>query len=102
KDKELAEHLGINLPEKICFWKNILETYRWLKYKNKARKETTNKDIKEVHKGKEIVNELNEQNQTIDSYSKKLALEIAKFGNMDEKTQKIVDQIKYTKNIAES
>ncbi|CAG8784287.1 4200_t:CDS:2, partial [Gigaspora margarita] len=64
----------------------------WLKYKNKAGKETTNKDIKEVHKGKEIKNELNKQNQTIDSFSKKLALEITEFAN----------QIKYTRNIAES
>ncbi|CAG8478188.1 5964_t:CDS:2 [Gigaspora margarita] len=62
EDKELSEFLGINLLKK----KHTGGSNTKIK---KTKKETANKDIKEVPKGKEIGSEPKEQTHTIDSFT---------------------------------
>ena len=48
EDRELAEFLGLNSPEHLTFWRNLWETYRWIKYKEATSKKNTEEEEKKI------------------------------------------------------
>jgi len=109
EDRELAEFLGLNSPEHLTFWRNSWETYRWIKYK-----EATSKNIAE---GKKIITTeradivhdkvlqanladriVGSRSESIEEkflwISRKVVLETAEIGMLDEATDDWVEIIK--------
>ena len=108
EDRELAEFLGLNSPEHLTFWRNSWEMYRWIKYKE-ATSKNTEEEKKITTERADIVHDREMQatvaNRIVGSrresieekflqISRKLILEIAEIGMLDETTDDWVEIIK--------
>ncbi|CAG8559632.1 6571_t:CDS:2, partial [Gigaspora rosea] len=87
EDRELAEFLGLNSPEHLTFWRNLWETYRWIKYKE-ATKLQANVADRIVGSRSESIEE------KFLWISRKLVLETAEISTLDEATDDWVEIIK--------